>query len=216
VKLSRHVPVDHPLALQFRRAVESLTAAQVPNSARQYRGTARDFLIYLGDDHPAVGSLNQLRRDPHILGWFTHRSAPHWLRIAIVSLVLAREVSMHAWGLRLRSACDALAICRAPQYCLPVSLTPSAPLVLAFSELTISGYPACMCLFPTLQVRRCRRPHMGRGQDGSLLLSCMTLSFTTSRRFIPTLSRLSAWLSACATSSCRTSAGQPPESLRTA
>src|SRR5260370_6474435 len=32
------------------------------------------------------------------------------------------------------------------------------------------------------------RPHMARGQDGSLLLSCMTLSFTTSRRFIPTLS----------------------------
>jgi hypothetical protein len=25
-----------------------------------------------------------------------------------------------------------------------------------------------------------------RGQDGSLLLSCMTLSFTTPRRFIPT------------------------------
>jgi integrase len=72
VKLSRHVPVDHPLALQFRQAVESLTAAQVPDSARQYRGTARDFLIYLGDHHPAVSSLNQLRRDPHILGWFTH------------------------------------------------------------------------------------------------------------------------------------------------
>ena len=72
MKLSRHVPVAHPLALQFRRAVESLTAAQVHDSARQYRGTARDFLIYLGDDHPAVCSLNQLRRDPHILGWFAH------------------------------------------------------------------------------------------------------------------------------------------------
>ena len=72
MKLSRHVPVDHPLALQFRRAVESLTSAQVHNSARQYRGTARDFLIYLGDEHPAVCSLDQLRRDPHILGWFTH------------------------------------------------------------------------------------------------------------------------------------------------
>jgi len=44
----------------------------VHDSARQYRGTARDFLIYLGDDHPAVCALNQLRRDPHILGWFTH------------------------------------------------------------------------------------------------------------------------------------------------
>jgi hypothetical protein len=31
---------------------------------------------------------------------------------------------MHARGLRLRSACDALATCRAPQYCLPVNLTP--------------------------------------------------------------------------------------------
>jgi integrase len=64
--------VEHPLALQFRRAVESLTAAQVRDSARQYRGTARDFLIYLGEEHPAVCSLNQLRRDPHILGWFAH------------------------------------------------------------------------------------------------------------------------------------------------
>ncbi len=72
MKLCRHVPVAHPLALQFQRAVESLTAAQVWDSARQYRGTARDFLIYLGEDHPDVASLSQLRRDPHILGWFTH------------------------------------------------------------------------------------------------------------------------------------------------
>lgn len=61
-------------------------------------------------------------------------------------------------------------------------------LILPISELTTSGYLACICPFPTLQVRRCRRPRMVRGQDGSLLLSCMTLSFTTSRRFIPTLS----------------------------
>jgi len=72
VKLSRLIPVDHLLAPQFQRAVESLTAAQVWDSARQYRGTARDFLIYLGEDHPDVTSLRQLRRDPHILGWFTH------------------------------------------------------------------------------------------------------------------------------------------------
>ena len=72
MKLSRLVRVDHPLALQFQRAVESITAAQVWDSARQYYGTARDFLIYLGEDHPTVRSLDQLRRDPHILGWFTH------------------------------------------------------------------------------------------------------------------------------------------------
>src|SRR6266849_2504495 len=95
---------------------------------------------------------------------------------------------MHAWGLRLRSACNALAY-RASQCCLPVRLTPSAPLILAISELTTSGYPAYMCLFPTLQVRPRDRPLIGRGQDGLLFLSCMTLSFTTSPRFTPTLSR---------------------------
>jgi hypothetical protein len=72
VKLCRHIPVDHPFAIQFQRAVESLTAAQVWDSVRQYRGTARGFLIYLGENHPAVRSLDQLRRDPHILGWFAH------------------------------------------------------------------------------------------------------------------------------------------------
>jgi integrase len=33
---------------------------------------ARHFLIYLSEDYPAVCSLTQLRRDPHILGWFVH------------------------------------------------------------------------------------------------------------------------------------------------
>jgi integrase len=32
----------------------------------------RQFLIYLGEYHPGVRSLDQLRRDPHILGWFNH------------------------------------------------------------------------------------------------------------------------------------------------
>jgi len=75
VKLSRHVPVEHPLALQFRRAVESRTAALAYDSARQYRGTVRNFLIYLGDQYPAVCSLDELRRDPHILGWFNQLHA---------------------------------------------------------------------------------------------------------------------------------------------
>jgi hypothetical protein len=71
MKLSRLASVDHPLALQFQRAVESLTAAQVWDSARQYRGTARDFLIYLGENHPDVASLSQLRRDP-AYPWLVH------------------------------------------------------------------------------------------------------------------------------------------------
>src|SRR6266567_6043289 len=49
------------------------------------------------------------------------------------------------------------------QCCLPVSLTPSAPLILAFSELTISGYPAYTCPYPTLQVRGFPPPSHGLG-----------------------------------------------------
>jgi site-specific recombinase XerD len=72
MRLSRYAPLEHPLAHQFQRATESITAALSPDSARQYRGAARHFLIYLGEDHPSVCLLNQLHRDPHILGWFAH------------------------------------------------------------------------------------------------------------------------------------------------
>jgi site-specific recombinase XerD len=51
------------------RAVDSLSAALNPETIRHYRGTIRKFLTYLGVAHPQVGSLDQLRRDPHILGW---------------------------------------------------------------------------------------------------------------------------------------------------
>jgi hypothetical protein len=59
---------------------------------------------------------------------------------------------MHAWGLRLRRVATHSRF-RASRCCLPVRLIPSATLNLTISELTTSGYPAYMCLFPTLQVR---------------------------------------------------------------
>ncbi|HEY1272516.1 MAG TPA: hypothetical protein VGF08_11050, partial [Terriglobales bacterium] len=62
--------MEHPLVQQFQRAIDSLTPGLAPASVRQYRAVVRSFLIYLGEQHPAIDSLNQLRRDPHILGWF--------------------------------------------------------------------------------------------------------------------------------------------------
>jgi len=53
------------------RAVDSLSAALNPETTRHYRGTVRKFLTYLGAVHPQVGSLDQLRRDPHLLGWMS-------------------------------------------------------------------------------------------------------------------------------------------------
>jgi integrase len=55
----------------FDGAVDSLGTALAPESARQYRSTAHNFLAYLGADYPEVVSLDQLRRDPHVLGWMT-------------------------------------------------------------------------------------------------------------------------------------------------
>jgi len=64
-------PLPHPLASVFDRAVDSLCAALGPESTRQYRGTVRNFLNYLGAAHPEVTSLDQLRREPYLLGWMS-------------------------------------------------------------------------------------------------------------------------------------------------
>src|SRR5438552_1771773 len=68
----RRPPLQHPLAPVFDRAVDSLGVALSSDTTRHYRGTARNFLSYLGADHPEVKCLDQLRREPHILGWMSH------------------------------------------------------------------------------------------------------------------------------------------------
>ncbi len=67
--LWRRAPCTHILAPLFDAAVDSLGVALAPQSARQYRDSARNFLAWLGAHYPEVVSLEQLRRDPHILGW---------------------------------------------------------------------------------------------------------------------------------------------------
>lgn len=73
---------------------------------------------------------------------------------------------------------------RAPAVLLSGGPTPSASCITHFEAL----YPACRSPCPTLQARPHNRARMARGQSGSLLLLCTTLSFATSCRFIPTLS----------------------------
>jgi integrase len=65
----RRPPLQHALAPAFARAVESLCTALTPSSTRNYNIVVRNFLVYLGTEHPQVTRLAQLRRDPHILGW---------------------------------------------------------------------------------------------------------------------------------------------------
>jgi site-specific recombinase XerD len=69
---ARRPPLQHPLAPVFDRAVDSFSVALSPDTIRHYRGTARHFLRFLGFAYPQVNSLEQLRREPHILGWMSH------------------------------------------------------------------------------------------------------------------------------------------------
>ena len=68
----RRPPLRHPLDPVFAHAVESLCTALAPSSKRNYGIVVRSFLVYLGTEYPVVTRLEELRRDPHILGWMSH------------------------------------------------------------------------------------------------------------------------------------------------
>jgi site-specific recombinase XerD len=69
---ARRPPLQHPLAPVFDRAVDSFSVALSPDTIRHYHSTARNFLRFLGLAYPQVNCLEQLRREPHILGWMSH------------------------------------------------------------------------------------------------------------------------------------------------
>ena len=68
---ARRPALQHPLALAFEHAVDSFSTALSPDTTRHYRGTVRNFLGYLGAHHPQLNRLDQLLREPHILGWMS-------------------------------------------------------------------------------------------------------------------------------------------------
>jgi len=63
--------LQHPLAALFQGAAQSLTTSLNQEAIRFYYCTVRNFLNFLSLHYPQVQSLHQLRRDPHILAWFT-------------------------------------------------------------------------------------------------------------------------------------------------
>src|SRR6202008_4717336 len=97
----RRPPHQHPLALLFDRAIDSFTVSLSPDTTRHYRGTARNFLSYLGADYPEVQSLDQLRREPHILGWMSrlHSQVPPLVTASYNNLLFApanRDQTKHS------------------------------------------------------------------------------------------------------------------------
>jgi len=95
-------------------------------------------------------------------------------------LILVHEVSSRARGLRLRGAHVALAFAHDVISPSPCVHWVGAPILVFRSSIPCPPAP----LF-TLRAPPRDEPRKTRGQDGSLLLSCKTLSFSTSCRFIP-------------------------------
>jgi site-specific recombinase XerD len=63
---------QNPTSLEqiFETQIQTLALTLQPSTISHYRGTARHFLAYLHATFPQVHQLSQLRRDPHLLGWF--------------------------------------------------------------------------------------------------------------------------------------------------
>lgn len=54
----------------FETQIRTLALTLRPSTVGHYRTTARNFLAYLRAAFPQLRRLSQLRRDPHLLGWF--------------------------------------------------------------------------------------------------------------------------------------------------
>jgi integrase len=155
---------------QFQRAIDSLTAALAPSSARQYRAVARCFLIYLGEQHPAIASLNQLRRDPHILGWFVDlRSQNLAPAVYIARLLLMRCILQElAWNAQLLDLAHLIRredIPRAPQR-LPRALTPQQDQLIQQELLRRNDLPSNVFLLQ-------RHTGMRIGECADLAYDCL-------------------------------------------
>ncbi len=87
------LPLVHPLAEVFFAAVRSVTTSMSDSTKGRYRTTTEYFLRYLGEHHPDVRAFDQLRREPHILGWLA------WLCSQQPTLVKSTR-SLHVLSLR--------------------------------------------------------------------------------------------------------------------
>ena len=93
--------LQHPLTASFQRAAQSLTTSLSKDAFRFYNGTIRNFLNFLGAQYPHVQSLQQLRRDPHILAWFaslrSHQPSLATITYTIHLFYLRRMLEELAW-----------------------------------------------------------------------------------------------------------------------
>jgi len=95
----------HPLQEALRARVRLLATTLRPATARNYEHTLRYFMAYLRASFPAVRRADQLRRDPHVLGWLEHL----WMRRIPSSGKPLCAASRAGHLIRLRKLFDLLA-----------------------------------------------------------------------------------------------------------
>ncbi len=95
----------HPLEEALRARVRLLATTLRPATVRQYECTLRYFMAYLRARFPDVRRADQLRRDPHALGWLEYL----WTRRVRYSGKPLSTVSRAAHLIRLRKLFDLLA-----------------------------------------------------------------------------------------------------------
>ena len=61
----------------FEGPIQVLATTLQPQTVKQYRACVRSFLAYLHARFPHLRKLSQLRRDPHLLGWFRFLCQQH-------------------------------------------------------------------------------------------------------------------------------------------
>jgi integrase len=127
----KRIPLPmHPLTKFFRPTAESVTTSLGDASITSYRGTVRHFLTYLGAQYLEVHSLDQLRRDPHILGWLallrSHNPPLAAITRANYVIYLRRMLEELAWTQQLPALAHLLGRDDVPrkEHHLPRPLTP--------------------------------------------------------------------------------------------
>ena len=70
-------PSQPTLDQLFEAEIQILATTRQPGTVQQYRACARNFLAYLHARFPHLRKLSQLRRDPHLLGWFRFLAQHH-------------------------------------------------------------------------------------------------------------------------------------------
>ena len=68
----KHKPKQQSLQQIFQAQIDYLALTLRPDSLFGYRASIRNLLRYLAMHYPRIHALEDLRRDPHILGWLRH------------------------------------------------------------------------------------------------------------------------------------------------